>query len=609
MTQKINKYLYLLLLVFLTGLFLFITSCDLKITDPDLTDAPSNMKIKKTEEGRIEITWTYKIPEHADSDTLYFVIGKKVGTGTWNDSYENISTQFFTFLDNIPTNDSLVYAYKVKFYNKSTGESSPYSEIIAFLSSYCDPTDLVINQKTQTRVEVAWKDHCVGEEGYYVDKKIGTGSWSSKYRTLTANATSFTDDVILFEEVYYRAKAFIGTSTSDYTENSYTPTFLAPSNLVLQKLDDNKIKLTWQDNSEGEVGFHIDKKIGGKDWTLNYSTVDSNTTFFIDNITEPCGTFSYRVKAYSGTFTSSNSNEESMNILLNLVGDLNTPGVAQDIATLAWYAYVPDNYSGLQIIYYGNPESPYVEHTMTDFEDRVISADIENDFLYVTSHSGTTAPGLISRVDISTPTNPIVTGSSQTSGIPYDISVVGDFGYIADGNNGLTVFFISNSTPDFVTNVPTGGSAQGIFVNGTYAYVAQGLDGIAIFDISDPYNPSLLSTYPTTIAKDVFVQNNYAYIADGESGLIIIDVLTPATPTYVSEVNTGGFVTGVYTYDGYAYISDSEIGLMAIDVSSITTPYILGYYYMTTEASSLTYSGSYTLLIDSEGVKIVQVSP
>ena len=609
MIQRINRYGFLILLLCCAGLLFFFASCDLKLTDPDLTNAPSNLKLEKLDDGRIEITWTYQIPDHAESDTLYFVIGKKIGTGGWNDNYQNISTLYNTYPDNIPTNDSLVYAYKVKFYNKSTDESSPYSEVIAFMSSHCNPSDLMIEQITQQQVEVSWKDHCVGEEGYFIDKKVGTGNWTTKYRNLSPNATSFTDDVNLFDEVFYRVKAFVGTTTSNPIEKSLVPTFLAPSNLTLQSLDQNKIKLTWQDNSEGEVGFHIDKKIGGTDWIINYDTVDSNTTCYIDNITEPCGTFYYRVNAYSGTFTSANSDEAQINILLNFVGSINTPGIAQDITTSGWYAYVPDNYDGLQIIYFGNPEHPEIVHTMNDFEDRVLSADVKNAFLYVTSHCGNATPGVITSVDITNPLNPQVSGSSLTSGIPYDIEVVGDFAYIADGDNGLTIFFISNSTPDSISNVSTGGHAQSIYVDGTNAYIAQGLDGIAIFDISDPYNPTLSSTYATTGAKDVFVQNNYAFIANSEDGLLIIDVSNPASPTYIAEIETDGFVTGVHTDNSYAYISDSEIGLITINISSIINPFILGYYEMFTEPTSLTHFCSYALLIDNEGMKIVQVSP
>ncbi|HEX38393.1 MAG TPA: hypothetical protein ENG70_06045 [Candidatus Cloacimonetes bacterium] len=609
MENRKRNLISILLLLTALAITLYMVSCDLKLTDPDLTNAPSNLKLKKVEEGRIEISWTYQIPEHNDSDTLYFVIGRKVGTGNWNDNYQNISTLFFTYVDNIPTNDSLVYAYKVKFYNKSMDESSPYSEIIAYLSNYCDPTNIQIEQISQAQVQVSWKDHCVGEEGFYIDKKIGNGNWTSKYRTLGANVTSFIDDINLFEEVYYRVSAFVGTTTTGSVENSIIPTYLPPSNLVLSKPDNNKIRLNWQDNSAGETGFHIDKKIGGSDWIEHYATVDSNIVTFIDNVTEPCGTFSYRVKAYSGTHTSGNSNEESINILLDLIGEVSTPGVAQDIMTSGWYAFVSDNYAGLQIIDYSNPESPDIVYTMDTFDDRVLSVDIEDNFAYVTSHSGTVSPGLITTVDISNPLNPQPSGSSSTSGIPYDIEVIGDFAYIADGDNGLTVFFIANSTPDFVVNVATGGHAQRIFVNGNYAYIAQGLNGIAIYDITDPYNPTLESTYLTTGAKDIFVNNNNLYIADSEDGLLIIDVSTPSNPVLVTSVHTNGFAFGVTGQDDYVYIADSEIGLIVADVTTTPSSYILGSYKMDTAPNALVFSSSYTLSIDNEGMKIIQVEP
>ncbi len=473
------------------------------------------------------------------------------------------------------------------------------------------PSNLICTQQNAHTFELNWDDNSQFEQGFKIDRKIDEEDWINNIHSTPQNATSWIDSTVVINSniVYYRIYAFFNNFKSDSIDIHYNITFPAPSNLTLQKLDQNKIKLSWQDNSEGEVGFHIDKKIGGTDWVTNYATVDSNTVSFIDNITETCGTFYYRVKAYSGTYISANSNEAQINILLDLIGSVNTPGVAQDIITSGWYAYVPDNYEGLQIIYFGNPEIPEIVHTMNDFEGRVLSADVEDDFLYVTSHISSTAPGVITSVDITNPLNPQISGSSLTSGIPYDIEVVGDFAYISDGDNGLTIFFILNSTPDFVTNVSSSGHAQSICVDGTNAYIAQGLDGIAIFDITDPFNPSLSATYSTTGAKDIFVQNNYAFIADSEDGLLILDVSNPALPTYVAEVETDGFVTGVHVDNSYAYISDSEIGLVAIDISSIINPCIIGYYEMIAEPSSLILSGSYALLIDNEGMKIVQVSP
>ncbi len=215
-------------------LYAYYNTYNSDIIETSSISAPTNIKLKKADEGKIEITWTFQIPEHNYSDTLYFVVGKKIGAQGWNEGYENISTLFYTFLDNISTNDSLVYAYKIKFYNKSTGESSLFSDVVAYLSDCCNPTDLIIVQISQSQVKVMWQDHCVGEEGYYVDKKIGNGDWFNKYLILGESVTSFIDDVDLSENIHYRIYAFIGITTTPAIEASFPPYIVAPQYLTLQ---------------------------------------------------------------------------------------------------------------------------------------------------------------------------------------------------------------------------------------------------------------------------------------------------------------------------------------------------------------------------------------
>ena len=62
-----------------------------------------------------------------------------------------------------------------------------------------------------------------------------------------------------------------------------------------------------------------------------------------------------------------------------------------------------------------------------------------------------------------------------------------------------------------------------ITINGNYAYMANGQYGLAIFDISDPINlgdPVYVDTSGN--ANDVIVVGNYAYVADASSGLAVI---------------------------------------------------------------------------------------
>ncbi|MDH6097254.1 hypothetical protein NWP21_00005, partial [Anabaenopsis sp. FSS-46] len=123
------------------------------------------------------------------------------------------------------------------------------------------------------------------------------------------------------------------------------------------------------------------------------------------------------------------------------------------------------------------------------------------------------------------------------------VTVVGNYAYSV----GDTLEIIDVSNPTNPTR--TGGyniSGWGVQVVGNYAYIADGNDGLQIIDISNPANPTRTSGYDTTgYASDVQVVGNYAYIADGNDGLQIIDISNPANPTRTSGYDTTGYASDV----------------------------------------------------------------
>jgi hypothetical protein len=577
----------------------YLVSCGVKITSPSSYDAPTDLAIKKIEEGRVELSWKYSV---STDDTFQFVIAKRIGKGTWIETDSIlVESPPFTFVDNILTSDSLAYSYKVKVYNRSTSISSQFSEVVAYLSAQTAPTKLNIVQTSQEKLKISWKDHCVGEDGYYIDKKMGDGSWTNKYKIFAANATSFVDSTNLFETVYYRVWVFVGESKKGGVENSIVPTLPAPSNLILQKPDPSKINLSWNDNSDGEEGFYIDKKIGGLDWVTEYDSVVSNVTSWIDDIEQPCGTFYYRVRAFKDGFYSGYSNEEHINILLELKGSLNTTGDATEVFVSNWKAFVADYYNGLVTIDCSNPSAPN-EITSTSFNDRTLSVFADNDFAYVTNHNG----GL----NIVDANSLEIIDSCATAGVPNDVFVFGDFAYIADGNKGLSI--LTTTAPPYLKgNCNTGGDARKVFIQDNYAFIANGLGGgIAIIDVSNPSNPILVYNLPIPgLAQDVYVLGNYAYLTNGENGLEIIDISNVNSPTSVANCPTDGFAYSVYAQGNYVYLADKDRGLIVIDVTNPLSPYILGSYEILTEPVSVYIFGSYAFLADNEGLKIVQVAP
>ncbi|MDP8209466.1 MAG: hypothetical protein RAO94_13050 [Candidatus Stygibacter australis] len=615
--MKSYKLVFCSIIIVLLTLFI-LGGCG-STTSPTGEDYPVGLSIEKLTNFSIKLTWMY---EPADSDTLYYQIARKIGTVDWEENYMILESDVHEAIDYIPTSDSLVYAYKVRYYNEILGTVSPYSEVVAYLSEYTYPTDMVINQISQETLEISWLDHCQGEEGYILDRKVNDGEWENGYVLLAPDNTQITDNVNIFDTITYRVYAYIGTSVTDYLSKEQLATLLPPSGLSSTIPDLNKIRLTWQDNSDGEDGFIIDKMTGEQDWETDYTIVDSNITTYVDDNILPCGVLKYRIKAFKDQNSSGYSNIDTLFVNLEFIGSYATPGSALQVFLPVenyyipeWTAFVSDGYQGLAVLDCSNPSSPSPITTYQDlWGDRTLSSFVSENFLYVATQSLANAVGGIQKVDITNMQSPVISNVTETVGIPKDVYVEGDFAYVAEGSNGVTIMYIASSIPSSVSNIPLS-DARKIFVreeNGTvYAYVANGLNnGLVIIDVTDPYNPVQISDLPLEgLANDIFVIDNIAYLSNGEKGLEIIDISSITAPFVIKNLTTGGFVNGVFAENNYVYISDIEKGFHVIDCSNPSSAYILGSLEMITEPLSIHIAGSYAYLTDSEGIKIIKIKP
>ncbi|MEA1973607.1 MAG: hypothetical protein U9N34_10025 [Candidatus Cloacimonadota bacterium] len=595
MKQQIKFILLLTFIIFI------IIACG-ELVAPDFETSPSNIALEEIDNNTIKLNWTYN---EAEDDSISYIISKKEGVYYWNESYDSSLVKYY--YDNTPESDTLVVSYKVLAQSQTTATNTPNSEVVALFPQNTIPFDTEIEQLSEEQIKVKWDCRASGHEGFKVDKKIGEGEWQLKYRTLNPHQFQFNDDTEMFDNVTYRVYAYAGISRSERASVSIVSTMINPSDLSNEELDINRVKLNWVDNSQTEDGFSIDKRIGQLAWEVDYARVDSNSTQFIDNVSVHTASIYYRVRTYNADSFSAYSDTTKVNILFDAIGEYETEGEAQDIVIKDWIGFVADKYNGLGIYDCRNPSNlQEIEHNLI-IPDRTLSVDLENNLLYVASTSDDSNQGAINIVDLTNIEEPINFISYYTEGIPYDIDVNGDHIFVADGEAGLSIYYINSSTPMYVGHLDLDGIAKKIELYEHYAFIAAGTAGLKIVDIQDMNNPVLVNTFSSNLITDLEFQDDKLLLSDADLGLIILDVIDPENPVELSTIQTGDYASSVTAIDGRAFITDKIYGLKAINIEDFNAPFITGSIDFYSLPNSIFKYGSYVFITDETGIKSFQI--
>lgn len=275
------------------------------------------------------------------------------------------------------------------------------------------------------------------------------------------------------------------------------------------------------------------------------------------------------------------------------------------------------------------------------------------------SPTPTTAPTATPELAPPTPQLPVqisAAGVNDDLGSPHDVTVAGDYAYIADSSAGLHVVDISDpANPQAVGAFdPTGStSGQGVYyaepylflsdglgllildvsdptapeetgfhhppgftvqsqVIGQYAYAANREGGLSIADVSDPTEPQSLSVYFDVGADHVFdvaVSGDYAYAALEDQGLKVVDVSDPVSPVEVGAFDTGGTAVSLTVADPYVYLADGEAGLRIFDVTDPAQPQEVGFYDAPDGfAQDIFLAEPYAFLADDSSILVIDVT-
>lgn len=289
--------------------------------------APTNLAATTTAPSEITLTWQ----DNSDNEAS-FELERCTGVGCTT----------FTQVATLPPNTTgyqdqglsagASYSYRVCAHN--AGGDSYYSNTAAAMAGMTPPaapSNVVATALSPSAIALSWQDNSDNEETFYVEQCIGTGCTAFMLLVpLPANMTSYQNVALLGGTSYsFRVRACGPGGCSIYSNTATATTGVtgappaAPTNLVARGLKKcppdatpprctptvSYIELTWQDNSDNEAAFVIERctGVGCTDFTY-LAYVYANRTTYQNGGRASGTTYSYRVRANNAGGYSSYSN-------------------------------------------------------------------------------------------------------------------------------------------------------------------------------------------------------------------------------------------------------------------------------------------------------------
>jgi fibronectin type 3 domain-containing protein len=168
------------------------------------------------------------------------------------------------------------------------------------------PTGLSATPASHERIDLAWTDNAVDENGYRVERS-SDGVNFSEIATPGSNTTSHSDTGLAASTLYYyRVRAYNGAGNSGYsnTDSATTqtppPPPAMPGGFTATAASGSGIDLAWNDVTD-ESGYRLERIDSASGLWTEIADLPADSTGFSDSGLELGATYFYRLFAYNGS--------------------------------------------------------------------------------------------------------------------------------------------------------------------------------------------------------------------------------------------------------------------------------------------------------------------
>jgi len=224
---------------------------------PNLIEAPTGLEASALSRDTIEIRWR----DTSDYEDGFEVLWSRDADGPFqvlDEAPADSETYVYSEFESDMTFYFRVAAFVADQYVESQEMSSAKTLAIDSIPPSA-PESLRTTTILHDQVSLSWLDTADNSAGFIVSRAVSTdGPFED---VASREIRSYVDEEVDPDTVYfYRVRAFNVSGESEYTEGLMARTLpMLPTNLTAEALASNFVRLEWQDNTDNEIRFRVER--------------------------------------------------------------------------------------------------------------------------------------------------------------------------------------------------------------------------------------------------------------------------------------------------------------------------------------------------------------
>lgn len=255
-----------------------------------------------------------------------------------------------------------------------------------------------------------------------------------------------------------------------------------------------------------------------------------------------------------------------------LLSSYNTAGYTYDVKSARInstnYAFLADGGNDFVVMDVSSLNNPIQKFVVEFVDDAIISITIDTvnnkafagsfgGFMYIIELNGL-------------PNNLTVIGTYDAYDKVEGIFVNGGICYLAERDYGLEIVNVSDYTfPVSISSANTPGEAFEVSVINNIAYIADGTAGVSYFDVTNNLNPLYSGTVNCVdVVLDICSSQSRIFTSEITYGVECLSILSPVSPSLIGSYKTTSSPFGVFSTGNILYVANGSDGLIILSTTN-----------------------------------------